>query len=113
MVIQVIPDTPNNDKMEITLEQNSNSIEQEMLDLPQTQTVEDNQLQKQLAQENQFIVLKRRKQSSSEIYDSPQQNQQLQLPKNKAVSFIDKNPLFLEPIEESPNSRPLSKAKDM
>ena len=52
MVIQVIPDTPNNDKMEITLEQNSNSIEQEMLDLPQTQTVEDNQLQKPLAQEN-------------------------------------------------------------
>ena len=33
MIVQVVPDTPK-DKMEITLEQNSNSIEQEMLDLP-------------------------------------------------------------------------------
>ena len=29
------------------------------------------------------------------------------------MSFIDKNPLILEAIEESPNSRPLSKAEDM
>ena len=28
------------------------------------------------------------------------------MPKTKAVSFIDKNPLILEAIEESPNSRP-------
>jgi len=65
-------------------------------DLPQTQTVDDIQLQKP--------KLKRQSQSKTvcpELYDASH----LALPKNKAVSFIDKNPSVLEAIEESPASR--------
>ena len=43
----------------------------------------------------------KRQGSEQLIYDS----QHLQLPKSKAVSFINKNPMILESIEESPASR--------
>ena len=43
-----------------------------------------------------------KRQGSEQIIDH---TTHLQLPKNKAVSFINKNPMILESIEESPASR--------
>ena len=90
--------------MEITTLGDHNLVEHDELDLPQTQTVDDAQLQLQDQLRNSRF---RKKVSSSEIYDPPKHL--LQLPKSKAVSFIGigNTPLILEAIEESPNSRPV------
>ena len=51
-------------------------------------------------------TLQFKKMGQVELYDAPHLN--LQLPKSKAFSFIDKNtmiPMILESIEESPGSR--------
>ena len=98
--------------MEVTLDRNSNSVDHEILDVPITQTVEDSQLgmsdtgaPAMLKKDNKVkstLIRDIRKMGSAELVDS----HHLTLPKSKAVSFIDKNHMILESIEESPGSRP-------
>ena len=127
MICPVVPlDRDKIDKMDITLERNSRSsnIDQnEINDLPITQTVEDSQLVKPAATMVDLKLSNRqkaptqafRKINSEELTDACN----LSLPKTKAVSFINKsrdNYMILEAIEESPSSRPhqrIEESKDL
>ena len=55
-----------------------------------------------------FKSIGHQKTAHVELYDS----HHLQLPKSKAVSFIDNNHMILECNEESPASRPHLKIKE-
>ena len=100
--------------MEITLERFSNSNDQEILDVPITQTVDDAQLgfpQDRITlgiKGKSTLQFKRGNNDSLINGDSGT----LQLPKCKAVSFIDKNHMILESIDESPGATPTLKLKD-
>ena len=97
------------EKMEITLERNSNSTGNNSLDMPFTQIVDDAQLVMPCGKPLNTStrgkgksLIQFRKTVSVEVSDA----QCLQLPKPKAVSFVNKHQTTLESIEESPGSVP-------
>lgn len=113
------------EKMEITLDRNSRgSNDHEMSGVPLTQMVEDSQIVMQTADTDKFSTFsdqRKKIQKSSKSFrriSSTELHTEsatlLQLP--KAVSFIDKNNMILESIEESPSSKPnlpMTKSKEI